>query len=94
VLLIAAFFFAFASGRFVPGQAVVSQAVEPARRGAYMSLVGCARDLASGITAAIGGKIIAAGPNGTLLHFNLLGWITIGVSVASLWIFRRVRAVG
>lgn len=94
VLLIAAFFFAFASGRFVPGQAVVSQAVEPARRGAYMSLVGCARDLASGITAAIGGKIIAAGPNGTLLHFNTLGWITIGVSVASLWIFRKIRAVG
>jgi amino acid permease len=49
---------------------------------------------ASGITAAIGGKIISAGPNGTLLHFNLLGWITIGVSVASLWIFRKVRAVG
>jgi amino acid permease len=75
----------------------MSQAVEPARRGAYMSLVGCARDLsASGLTAAIGGKIIAAGPNGTLLHFNLLGWITIGVSVsvASLWIFRKVRAVG
>ena len=94
ILLLSALFFTFASGRFIPGQAAVSLAVPSARRGAYMSLVACARDLASGITAAIGGQVIAAGPNGSLLHFNLLGWLAIGVSVGSLWIFRKVRAVG
>ena len=53
--MLAAFFFAFASGRFVPGQATISMAVPSNRRGAYMSMVACARDLASGLTAAIGG---------------------------------------
>jgi predicted MFS family arabinose efflux permease len=93
VLALSALFFTFASGRFIPGQATISLAVPPARRGAYMSLVACSRDLASGVTAAIGGKVIAAGANGSLLHFHRLGWLAIGVSVASLWIFRKVRAV-
>ena len=91
-LLLAGFFFAFASGRFVPSQAVISLAVPSNRRGAYMSLVACSRDLASGITAAIGGRIIIEGPGGQLLHFEKLGWLAIGVSILSLWIFRQVKS--
>lgn len=91
-LVLAGFFFAFASGRFVPGQAVISMAVPANRRGAYMSLVACSRDLASGLTAAIGGRIIATGADGRLLHFERLGWLAIGVSLLSLWIFRQVKS--
>ncbi len=92
-LLLAGCFFAFASGRFVPGQATISMAVPRAQRGAYMSLVSCSRDLASGLTAALGGHIVTQGPNGHLLHYERLGWIAIGVSILSLWIFRQVKAV-
>jgi predicted MFS family arabinose efflux permease len=91
-LLLAAFFFAFASGRFVPGQATISMAVPSNRRGAYMSLVACARDLASGLTAAIGGQVVAAGEGGRLLHFERLGWMAIGMSILSLWLFRQVKS--
>jgi len=91
-LLLAAFFFTFASGRFVPGQAVISMAVPSARRGAYMSLVACSRDLASGLTAYIGGLIVAQGADGRLLHFERLGWLAIGASLVSLWIFRQVKS--
>ena len=90
-LLLAGFFFAFASGRFVPGQAVISMAVPPARRGAYMSLVACSRDLAAGLTTALGGLIVTEGTGGRLLHFDRLGWIAIGASLVSLGIFRKVR---
>lgn len=92
VMILSGLFFMFASGRFVPGQAVISLAVPASRRGAYMSLVGCARDLASGITAAIGGAVVMKGPGGSLLHFDRLGWLAIGVSAASLLIFRKVRS--
>ncbi len=91
-LLLAAFFFTFANGRFVPGQAAISLAVPPARRGAYMSLVACSRDLACGLTAILGSHIVAQGADGRLLHFDRLGWLAIGVSLASLWIFRQVKA--
>lgn len=92
VLLNSAIFFIFASGRFVPAQAVISLAVPSSRRGAYMSLVSCVRDLAAGTTAAIGGIIVATGASGQLLHFNHLGILAIGMSLISLVIFRLVRS--
>jgi predicted MFS family arabinose efflux permease len=91
VLLNAALFFIFASGRFIPAQAAISLAVPSARRGAYMSLVSCSRDLASGITAAIGGMIVTKGADGSLLSFDRLGLIAITISLGSIWIFRQVR---
>lgn len=92
ILLLAAAFFAFASSRFVPGQAVISMAVPSNRRGAYMSLVGCSRDLAAGLTAAFGARVIQQGADGKLLHYDTLGWIAIGVSIFSLWVFRQVKS--
>lgn len=91
VLVVAALFFIFASGRFIPAQATISLAVPSARRGAYMSLVACSRDLASGITAAVGSMIVTSSPQGRLLHFDRLGWVAIIVSVFSILIFRKIR---
>jgi MFS transporter, DHA1 family, inner membrane transport protein len=91
VLILAALFFIFASGRFIPAQATISLAVAPARRGAYMSLISCSRDLASGLTAAFAGLIVTSGPRGELRHFDRVGLLAIGVSIASLWIFRKIR---
>lgn len=91
-LVLAGLFFAFASGRFIPGQAVISMAVPSNKRGAYMSLVACSRDLASGVTTAIGGQIVVEGAGGQLMHFDRLGWLAIAVSIASLWIFRMLKA--
>ncbi len=91
-LVLAGLFFTFASGRFVPGQAVISMAVPSARRGAYMSLVACSRDLASGLTAVMGGMVVKETADGRLLNFDKLGWLAIGVSGVSLWIFRKVKA--
>jgi DHA1 family inner membrane transport protein len=90
-LLNAAIFFIFASGRFIPAQAAISLAVPSERRGAYMSLVSCSRDLASGVTAALGGLIVVKGAGGEMLHFDRLGLIAITISLASIWVFRKVR---
>jgi predicted MFS family arabinose efflux permease len=92
-LVIAAFFFAFAGGRFIPTQAIISMAVPRERRGAYMSLVACSRDLAAGITASIGSYVVSQAPDGRLLHFDRLGWLAVGVSIISLWIFTSVKPV-
>ena len=91
VLVNAAIFFIFASGRFIPAQAAISLAVPSARRGAYMSLVSCSRDLSSGVSAAVGGMIVAKGADGAMLHFDRLGMLAIGLSLGSLLVFRLVR---
>ena len=90
-LLNGALFFIFASGRFIPAQAAISMAVPSGRRGAYMSLVSCSRDLSSGVSAALGGMIIAKGAGGAMLHFDRLGLLAIAISLGSIWVFRQVR---
>lgn len=93
VLLLSGLFFMFASSRFIPSQATITMAVPPARRGAYMSLVACSRDLASGLTTSIGGVVVAEGANGKLMNYDRLGILAIIVSILSLWVFRQVKSV-
>jgi DHA1 family inner membrane transport protein len=90
-LVIAGFFFTFASGRFVPGQAIVTLAVPSSRRGAFLSLTSCARDLASGVSSTLGGWIVVKQPNGHLVHFNWLGWIAVATGLLSIVLARTVR---
>ena len=91
VLLLAAGFFMFASGRFIPGQAIMTLAVPASRRGAFMSLSGCARDLAMGLAATIAGWIVTQDPvSGRLDNFNLLGWLAVAAAVISVVLATRV----
>jgi len=91
ILVLAGLFFVFASGRFVPGQATITLAVAGKQRGAFMSLSSCTRDLCSGISAMIGGAVVARSAQGGLLHFNWLAWIAIGASLFSIWVIRQVK---
>lgn len=91
VLGLTLLFFVFASGRFVPGQAIVSMAVPARQRGSFMSLSACTRDLVSGVTTSLGGMIVAGGSDGKLPGFHWLGLVAIGVSLLSLWLVRKVE---
>ena len=90
-LCLTGLFFVFASGRFIPAQAIVTLAVPSSRRGAFLSLTSCARDLASGVASTLGGWIVTKQPNGHLLHFNWLGWLAIGAGLLSILLAHRVR---
>lgn len=90
-LSLGGFFFIFASGRFVPGQAIVTLAVPSSRRGAFLSLTSCARDLASGISSTVGGWIVVKQPNGHLAHFNWLGWTAVAAGLTSILLARTVH---
>jgi predicted MFS family arabinose efflux permease len=91
ILILAGLFFCFASGRFVPGQAIVTLAVPSSRRGAFLSLTSCARDLASGIASTLGGWIVVKQPDGRLLHYSWLGWIAVGAGLVSILFAYQVR---
>lgn len=94
ILALTGSFFVFASGRFGPAQAIMSMAVPPQQRGSFMSLNSFARDLTSGITAALGGWIVSKTPSGQLVHFNWLGWLAVAASLGSLWLVRGVSTDG
>jgi len=90
VVFLGGLFFVFASGRFVPGQAMITLAVPASRRGAFMSLSGCARDIAMGLTSSLGGWIVTREPSGELVNFHWLGWIAVGAAAFCLWLGRGV----
>lgn len=91
VLVLAGLFFTFASGRFVPGQAILSLAVPSRRRGSFMSLTSCTRDLTSGITSSLGGWVVTKSSTGQLVNYDKLGWLAVAVSLISLWLASRVH---
>jgi len=90
-LMLTGSFFVFASGRFVPGQAIVTLAVPSSRRGAFLSLTSCARDLASGISSTMGGWIVVKQPDGHLHNFNWLGWIALATGLLSIALAHKVK---
>lgn len=91
VLISAGLFFTFASGRFIPAQAILSLAVPSQRRGSFMSLTSCTRDLTSGLTSSLGGWIVTKSPTGQLVNYDKLGWLAVIVSLISLWLASRVH---
>ena len=91
ILISAGMFFTFASGRFIPGQAIVSLAVPSKQRGSFMSLASCTRDLTSGVTSSLGGWIVTKSATGQLVNYDKLGWLAVGMSAISLWLAGRVR---
>lgn len=91
ILLPSSCFFVFASGRFVPEQAIMTLAVPPVGRGAFMSLSGCARDIASGLASSASGWIVTADASGRLQGYHWLGWLGVGVSLLALALARTVR---
>ncbi|MEY4485035.1 MAG: hypothetical protein RL693_2487 [Verrucomicrobiota bacterium] len=94
ILLGTAAFFIFAGGRFAPGQAIVTSSVPARLRGSFMSLNSSGRDFASGAASLLGGHIIVKDmATGRLLHYPTLGWIAIAVSLLSILVASRVKAV-
>jgi DHA1 family inner membrane transport protein len=92
VMVQAGMFFVFASGRFIPGQAIMTLAVPASRRGAFMSLSGCSRDLAMGLASSIGGWIVVKDDvSGRLDNFQWLGWLALGAGIISIWLASRVH---
>ncbi len=91
-LALTGLFFIFASGRYVPAQAVLASAVTSAHRGAFMSLTACTRDLCSGLASILAGKVVLRAPD-ALLHVHWLGWLSATISLLSILLIRQVRAV-
>lgn len=93
VLLISGLFFIFVNGRMIPMQAIVSGVVTPQQRGGFMSINSSVQQLATGLAAMIGGAIVHKTADGHIEHYAVVGYISILLIAASIWLAGRVKPI-
>ena len=77
--------------RMVPSQALTSSVPELHDRGAFMSINSSLQQIAGGIAAIIGGKIVwQASPSSPLMNFDVLGFVVVGVILINIFLTNRV----
>ena len=82
------------AGRMVAGLAIVTASVDPRRRGGFMSANSAVQHLASGLGAAVGGKIIITAADRSLERFGWVGIMAMAATLLSLWLAGLVRSAG
>ena len=92
-LFIAALFFIFVSGRFIPTSAMVTASCEPQFRGRVMAFNSAMQNLGSGMAALVGGMILVKAPSGEILNYPWVGALSITVGLISIVVARKIKAV-
>jgi predicted MFS family arabinose efflux permease len=77
--------------RMVPSQALTTGIPDPEDRGAFMSINSSLQQIAGGVAAAIAGMIIIQKTKySPLEHYDILGFVVIGISITSIFLMYRV----
>ena len=77
--------------RMVPSQALTTSVPEAKDRGAFMSINASLQQMAGGVAAMIGGKIVwQYSPSAPLMNFDLLGYVVIAVIIINIYLTYRV----
>jgi predicted MFS family arabinose efflux permease len=90
VLSIFALWFAAATGRGVSSQALVSNVVKPELRGSFQSFNSFAQQLGTGLAGLLGGLIVTADINFRLQSYEILGFISIGILLFTVFLGRLI----
>lgn len=93
VLTVTSFFFVASGGRTVPALTLVTSVVQPENRGGFMSLRASFNQAGMGAASFLSGLIIAEGPGGILLHYDVVGYVAVGMSVLAIVMAWRLRAI-
>lgn len=83
VLVLFALWFVLSTGRAVTAQAMISNIVPPQERGSFMSFNSAVQQLGTSMAALIAGAIVQKGMDGKLIHYDWLGFLSIGVLVTA-----------
>ena len=70
--------------RMIPSQALISAIPEPAQRGSFSSIGASLQQLSGGLGSVVAAALIAQNADGSLLHFNRIGFVVVTTAVISL----------
>jgi predicted MFS family arabinose efflux permease len=96
VILVNVLMFIGVSSRMISASALISAVPSPLDRGSYMSISSSLQQLSGGIAAAAAGMIVKESAGGTLLHFDIVGYVIVASTVLTwtmmYFISRRVES--
>jgi DHA1 family inner membrane transport protein len=84
LLLISAVFMILVSGRMIPGMTMITAVPSSEERGSFMALLNSLRAVGSASSTYIAGLIIVENADGSLVHFNRVGYLSVGIIIISL----------
>lgn len=87
-------FFIFVPGRMVPVMAIVTSAAQPRLRGTFLSVNSAVQSLASGISAWLGGAMIAMSAEGRVVDYGAVGLLAMAATLAAIAYAGRLRMHG
>jgi predicted MFS family arabinose efflux permease len=91
VIVLNVILFAGIFSRMIPSQALISAIPEASKRGAFNAVSASLQQFAGGVSSAVAGWLIVQRPDGTLAHFDWLGYVVVAISLLSLALMYRVH---
>jgi predicted MFS family arabinose efflux permease len=84
VILVSVALFIGVSSRMISSSALISAVPNPADRGSYMAISSSIQQFAGGIAASIAGLIVTQRADGTIQHFEVIGYLLTVTTLTSL----------
>ena len=84
VIIVNAIMFVGIFSRMIPAQALTSAIPNADSRGAFMSVSSSIQQVSGGLASIAAGLIVMENVDGTISHFNTLGYVMTGISLTSL----------
>jgi predicted MFS family arabinose efflux permease len=91
VLAVSTLFMVLISGRLIPAMALVTSASSPALRGRFLSMNAALQQLAASAAAFLPTLVLAQGAQGELLHYDIVGYGAMAMTVLALWLAGKVE---
>jgi predicted MFS family arabinose efflux permease len=91
VIVINVILFAGIFSRMIPAQALISAIPEPTKRGAFNAVSASLQQFAGGVSAGVAGWLIVQRPDGSLAHFDWLGYLVMAIALVTFALMYRVH---
>ncbi|HET8731720.1 MAG TPA: MFS transporter [Moraxellaceae bacterium] len=91
VLVVSTLFMVFVSGRLIPAMALVTAASAPALRGRFLTMNAALQQLSASAAAFLPTLVLAEGSSGQLMHYDIVGYGAIAMTLVSIWLAGKIE---
>ncbi|HEX4411397.1 MAG TPA: MFS transporter [Xanthobacteraceae bacterium] len=91
VIAVSVLMFVGIFSRIIPSQALMSAIPEPAKRGSFNAINASMQQMAGGVASVVAGMLVVQAPDGSLKHFDWLGYVVVATTLLSLYLMYFIQ---